>query len=497
MKILFVILIFCFLSFRLTANDPIRGIVLDARTNEPLPFTNIVVSGQQKGTVSNSEGSFILAMEGISPNDTVLFYYMGYETLKIKASKLQQFTQVEMYPSSIKLREVHVSSKQLEVREILSLVRKNFASNYPDTPQKRSIFFHKYEKTPFPEENKIILKKSDFVGLDRKTFDELLELMPREFIEYQDALIDLYSSKKNYKLVPVQGISLEEGSYQAITKEIESKLSVLFEDIEKTKSEPDVYYKIRSGILSQKIEKNDANDSIWKEYKNDPTNLTVETKIVKADIVSLLNDYSTLESKNWEFINDPAKYGYKKEGFSMYNDEPVYKISFYPKNRGKFQGTMYISMLTYAVLQLHFEFADGVRTEQFDVLGFEHSMNMIKGRVLFEKGKNGYLIRYISAVEKESARIERELSIVKKQKRFLTDKELSEIKMQLEIYFDIAGTWELLVLNTEQIEPKKFEEVKQPLLMKYKIEYAYTPEMWNNRTVLVPSAELKKVKRKD
>lgn len=497
MKIVFGIFFFCFLSSRLTANDPIKGIVLDAKTKEPLAFANIVVSGQQKGTVSNSEGNYVLAMDGISPNDTVMFYYMGYETLKIKASKLQQLTQVEMKPSSIKLREVHVSSKQLEVREILSRVRKNFAANYPDMPQKRSIFYHKYERTPFPEENKIILKKSDFAGLDRKTFDELLELMPREFIEYQDAVIDFYSSNKNYKLVPVQGISLEEGSYQALTKEIESKLSVLFEDIEKAKSESDVYYKIRSGILSQKIDKNSANDSIWKEYKNDPTNYTVETQVVKDEILSLLDDYSNLESKNWEFITDPSKYSYKKEGFSTFNNEPVYKISFYPKNRGNFQGTMYISMLTYAVLQLDFEFAEGVQTEQFDLLGFEHSMNMKKGRVLFEKGKNGYFIRYISANQNESARVERELSIIKKQKRPLTDKELSEIKMELEIHFDITSSWELLVLNTEEIEPKKFDEVKQPLLMKFKIEYAYTPEMWNNRTVLVPSAELKKVKRKD
>lgn len=158
MKIIFGILFFCLLSSRLIANDPIKGIVLDAKTKEPLAFANIVVSGQQKGTVSNSEGYYVLAMDGISPSDTVMFYYMGYETLKIKASKLQQLTQVEMKPSSIKLREVHVSSKQLEVREILSLVRKNFAANYPDIPQKRSIFFHKYEKTPFPERTKSHLK---------------------------------------------------------------------------------------------------------------------------------------------------------------------------------------------------------------------------------------------------------------------------------------------------------------------------------------------------
>jgi len=158
---------------------------------------------------------------------------------------------------------------------------------------------------------------------------------------------------------------------------------------------------------------------------------------------------------------------------------------------------VFVSMLSYAVLQLDFAFAAGVQTEQFDLFGFEHSMNMKRGRVIFEKGKNGYFLKYVSAFQQETARVERDFSILKKEKRFLTDKELSELKLELEIFFDINSSWELLMLESQEIEQPGFEAVKQPLLTKFKIEYAYTPEMWNNRTVLAPTAELKKIKRRE
>jgi hypothetical protein len=54
----------------------------------------------------------------------------------------------------------------------------------------------------------------------------------------------------------------------------------------------------------------------------------------------------------------------------------------------------------------------------------------------------------------------------------------------------------MLVLDKENLNDGSYNAINQPLLMKFKKEYAYTPEMWNNRTVIVPSSELKKFKRK-
>jgi hypothetical protein len=125
--------------------DPVTGIILDARTNEPLPFANIVVVEQHRGSVSNSEGHFLPDIDGIAPNDNILFSYMGYETLKVQAARLRRKTEIYMQPARINIREVEVLYKSLSAKEIVALVRRNYDKNHPDYPSKREIFFHTFE----------------------------------------------------------------------------------------------------------------------------------------------------------------------------------------------------------------------------------------------------------------------------------------------------------------------------------------------------------------
>jgi hypothetical protein len=327
------------------AEKPLTGTVFNSETNDPLPFANIAVAGQYKGTVSNAEGVFVLDMEEVDLTDTVLFSYMGFKTLMIKVAELQNKNQIYMHPVSINLKEVKVTFREISTKEILKRIRKNYERNYPALSHKQEIFFHKFEKVPFPDENKILVKESDFTGLDKKTIDELLNLMPSEFIEYQDAIVELYSQGKGHKLIPVKGISLEEGSQKDIFKEMEDKLEVAFNDIQKTMNDSDTYFKIRSGVFSQKVKPNSTSDSLWNENKNDELNYTVETKEVKNNIISLIKNYADIESKNWEFINKTGKYKYSKE-LLIFNDEPVYAITFTPKDGGLFRGIMHVSTQT-------------------------------------------------------------------------------------------------------------------------------------------------------
>ena len=212
MKHLLTILMICLATNLFSATIPTTGIVMDAKTREPLAFANIVVVGQQRGSVSNAEGYFVLNMDSIAPTDTILFSYMGYETQKIPAAKLKKRTKILLKQATLDIREVEVMYKSLSAKEIVALVRRNYDKNHPSPSSKQQIFFHKYGKVPFPEDNQITLIKSDFAGLDEQTVYEVLEMMPREFIEYQDAVVDLYKNGKNHRLLPREGVSLEEQS---------------------------------------------------------------------------------------------------------------------------------------------------------------------------------------------------------------------------------------------------------------------------------------------
>jgi hypothetical protein len=477
---------------------PITGVVLDAETKEPLAFANIAVEGTNKGTVSNIEGHFVLNMEGIDANNLVLFSYMGYKTLKISVAELKSKTKVYLQPATVNLQSVPVLSRSLTAREILKLIEQNYEKNYPTSSNKQRIFFHKYEKSLFfNNENNLTVKKTNFVGMDKTTFNDLMKKMPKEFIDYQDAIVDLYNNGKESRLIPVEGISLEEGSQQVLAKEFENKMKTLFSDIQKSMKDKKLYYKFRSGIFSKKIGHKGKVDSIWNEDIWDDKNYHIKTDEVKTNVTNLLKKYSTIDSRNWEFITKPRKYNYKLKEITTFNDDLVYEIAFTPQSNGLFKGRMFVSTTTFAVLRLDFAFETGKQSEKFHALGIGHSTNYRKGTVIFEKGDTGYYAKYIYAQQKESVSVDRNISIMKKKKQLLFDKSVNKIKIKTDLDFNVNSYQELLVLEREGVENQAIEKIKQPQRMKFRIEFAYTPEMWQNRTVIAPTSELKKYKRKE
>lgn len=497
MRKLLIITMFCWVGHVFAVPKPVAGLVLDAETNKPLPFTSIVVTGQGRGTIANAEGVFVLNLEAIDSDDSITFSHVGYETLTIAAGSLRSQSEILLRPATINLSEVAVYSRQLTAEEIIAQVVEQYPENYPVADHQRRMFFHKYEKTKFPDKNQIVMKKSDFAGLNKEVFNELLEKLPEEFVEYQDVLVELYHHQGDKKLVPVDGISLEESSMQDLSKEFEEKLGAFLTDIEQTNSNEDVYYKFRTGIFAFDADMDGAGDTTTKENELDSTHYTLSTGYIKGGIDALINNYASLGSDNWEFLHKTRKYKYAMSEMTIFDDEVVYQINFTPKRGGLFEGVMYVSAATFAILQLDFAYAPGKSSENIQLLGFGHSMNYKKGRVIFERGEDGYYLKYIYAEQHETASIERALSFMKKEKRFLWDKTLNEMKIDLEMYFDIKNNWELLVMDKRPISEEQFVNIAQPKAMKLKKLYAYSPEMWENSTVIAPTAELKKYKRKE
>lgn len=60
----------------------IKGKIVDEESEDPLPFASMNILNKTSGTLSNSNGEFELKIVNPNQNDTLVFYYLGYETLK-------------------------------------------------------------------------------------------------------------------------------------------------------------------------------------------------------------------------------------------------------------------------------------------------------------------------------------------------------------------------------------------------------------------------------
>ena len=93
-KVLFFILLFFNVCAYAQSDAHITGHVLDAQTNEHLPFVNVQIEGTSIGCLTDESGHFYLRNlpEG---KLVVVFSMMGYETIK-KDIVLRKDTLVEM-----------------------------------------------------------------------------------------------------------------------------------------------------------------------------------------------------------------------------------------------------------------------------------------------------------------------------------------------------------------------------------------------------------------
>lgn len=111
MKHILVIIFSFFIVSAYAQNATIKGKILDAQSNEPLPFVNIAILGTQTGTVSDLDGNF--RIYGLQSGFIRLSCsFIGYENTisdEVEISNANTaFLEIKMEPSNTKIDEVKV-----------------------------------------------------------------------------------------------------------------------------------------------------------------------------------------------------------------------------------------------------------------------------------------------------------------------------------------------------------------------------------------------------
>lgn len=90
------------------------GIVVDAKTQKPLPYVQIGVPGKNVGVISHDDGKFQIDLSKLETNDTLLFSMIGYEIAKVSYRVIAGGNyKVQLHTTSRRLLEVQIKGKEI------------------------------------------------------------------------------------------------------------------------------------------------------------------------------------------------------------------------------------------------------------------------------------------------------------------------------------------------------------------------------------------------
>jgi hypothetical protein len=134
MKYTFIVLLFLSFSIsgfaQINPKVDIQCQILDSITHQPLPYTQVLVVAQHKGTITNTDGYF--KIYAIAPNEALQISFIGFHTLHISAGQASRKTSIYLKPKTELLNAVTivgnatflydlmVKSKKTESRKLAS-----------------------------------------------------------------------------------------------------------------------------------------------------------------------------------------------------------------------------------------------------------------------------------------------------------------------------------------------------------------------------------------
>jgi len=124
------IVLFFFFTLSLQAQFQVNGIVKDASTQKPLPFTNII-SEDGSSTISDVDGKFSIASKNSITTLTVS--YIGYVNKIIPVTNDQLFYKVALLQKTDQLNEVLVSNEN----PALAIIKKAIQNKAENNPQEK------------------------------------------------------------------------------------------------------------------------------------------------------------------------------------------------------------------------------------------------------------------------------------------------------------------------------------------------------------------------
>ncbi len=466
--------------------------VVDKKTNEPIPYATIQYAANS-GVITNEEGTFSFTLtKNQIPADSVYISSMGYEKLGIALNTITDSI-IYIAPKAVELSSVFVSNKNLTIDEIMDNVKENVPKNYSNTLSHKKLFIR---ESDFSDISKIHvkLKKSTIEEFDREFIDSVVSIIPRKSSYYTETLCDLYGNFDKQKLDIIKGAELydksNDGSMNALSERLENIL--------KKNVKQNSYLKIKSGWIpgfkiqiDSIMESNPEAAEVKKEMEDQDKNKSDYFYTYrKSAIQGLLSGMFFQEDSKLNFIDKSGRYEFELVDYSIMDDSSVYIITFKPKRRADFKGTIYVNTQDFAIMRVDYENVKNL--QNFGLLGISFHDTLYKGKTIFTKGADGkYSVRYIEKIRGNEFGIDRPLKIVEKNKFVKGRRKQNELSLALDIGAGEVSKYEVVVFGSEPITESEYEKTTENKNIQPQYLSKYDPEFWKGYNIIEPNTAIR------
>lgn len=465
------------------------GVVRDAKTSTPLAYATIYVPGLEMGTVSNEDGQFLMSIpEGFS-NDSLRFQFIGYRSQTWPVHDFRQGKIVALQEDIVDLSEWVIYGTNPDARYIVKQVLENKDANYKK-PSSHSRVFTRQRYTTKMVRMQIGALKSSLKEFQADEIAMLQRTFPKVSLSFTDFLGNVYFSAKQpdtsaFKIRPERIVKLEEKKSDEL-----KHLEKVFNDILKRTGE-DAYWKVRTGVLSKKIDISEPDSASKDSVKAGKT----RTAYFKWRIRGYARFTSLEDDKYWDFLHNTGRYSYTFIGGTRIDGEEVYIVGFEPEWRGLFCGKLYISTSTYALLRADFGYAPSKSGSDFDLFGISYIQNQLQGSVSFKKMGDVYVPKNISYKSGQVFGVNRKVSFVKKRNRFLFDKTEDEVKLDIDIISQSESSVEVLVIDESPISEVLFNNVVERKFTNVHYVDKFDESLWKGYSIIEPNETMRDFSR--
>lgn len=468
-------------------------VVLDSLTQNPIPFATIMLNNKQ-GWVTNDEGQFQLPSDtSLDAKDTLFLSSLGYNSLKFALHTIKDSIFI-LSPKPFLLDEVVLTNRNLSVEDIIDQLEVDVHLKYDFDFNKKRVFFRESGTQEF---KKLLVKvrRNSIPALGQSFWDSLLPTIPPKATWYEEFLANSYGNhgKENQKLKVEKALELADEDDLVF-----EGMDRLFDQILLKNIKMDSYFKVRSGLLSQKIEAGELQGAML----TDSTKTDADSKQEKAKnymerslnrLKNILSGLYDKEELKISVLDKKRHYDFELIGLTFMGETPVYEIHFKPKKKGYYQGKMFVDADHFALVRIEYKNIIPIKSIKLFNVFYKEFLKT----TLFQMKKlpNGrYALQYFENGSGYESGMQRPINIIEKNKNVRGRRKQNELALDADLHFITNEKIHLVVLDQETFSQSNFEKLEFKHQVIPERKNAYDPSFWKGELIMEPNQALRNFK---